>query len=33
MNSFDPNFDAASMQDPLRGHSSYVKIKDLNRCC
>lgn len=29
--SFDPNFDHGGMQEPLRHHKQYVKIKDLNR--
>jgi serine/threonine-protein kinase SRK2 len=28
--SFDPNFDHSGMQEPLRHHKQYVKIKDLN---
>lgn len=29
--SFDPSFDHGAMQEPLRHHKQYVKIKDLNR--
>lgn len=29
---FDPNYDHHGMQEPLRMHNNYVKIKDLNSC-
>ncbi len=32
MSGYDYSYDQGSMQEPLRAHKQYVKIKDLNRC-